>query len=196
MTAKVIMIPSEERSPILLDAFGRVHQSKYYGTPLESTAGKDSYQNLYLVVDENIKSGDFVCNTAKKLVFKADKELIDRMVNNKHLFKYILKVIASTEHLQSKTPSEEFKNVSHANVVPTIPESFIQNYIVSRLLQIEEVNVEMNQPVCECDTTEKELKCFHKVGIHDCTKPYDGDDFYGHKIKTTEDNEVIIHLKK
>ena len=98
------------------------------------------------------------------------------------------KLVASMDPALFKYDSNVIKG--KRKFLPQIPQEFIQRY-ATRNGEVSIIRLEMNQPVCQCDTFEKESECVFKSGIHDCTKPYDGDDPYGHNLKLIN-NKVII----
>ena len=173
-------------------------------------------QHLYFVSDDMVEEGDWfhyhtnisgniikqVLEVVPGQITCTDMELIPTDVLN------ISKIVATSDETLStcsklvvkidNTKAECVSNVKEccgkiANsryMLPQIPKEFIQRY-ATRNGEVSIIRLEMNEPVCQCDTFEKEIHCAWKVGIHDCTKPYDGDDPYGHNLKLT-DNKVII----
>ena len=186
---KVIMIPTGEKAIMGGIEYFSNTKSIQLRTH-ESTIGEG--KQIYFVSDEGIKEGDWGIIT----VNTPEGKLHTSLYKCKDPTKEIgggKKVIATRDKslkiniVKDLDTGEETEGIA----LPQIPEAFIQDFVESNG-EIKQVEIEMNQPVCQCDTTEKELNCMFKSGIHDCTKPYDGNDFYGHNIKTTENNEVII----
>ena len=72
------MLPTEKASDLLLDAFGRLHESKYYGKPWESIAGEDKHQFLHVIsIDkEEWNPGDsiYTTNVPVETIKGIDKE--------------------------------------------------------------------------------------------------------------------------
>lgn len=192
---KVMMIPTKDESSIILDAFDRIGLSKYYGKPWKSTAGKDEYQHLYFVSDDNPKKGDIVLNTENNTIgvyagmFSSEKS--NRNTNAHHveidgavipvvIFRDWNKVVATTDvYLLGR---EYYDANFNYYTVPKIPESFVTEFVNS-LGEMDEVTI-ATKP------------CYDSI-------PEDEDEIIGswrayvdYKAKLTEDNEVIIIEEK
>lgn len=166
----IVMLSTETASGLLIHPKGNLHQTKYYGRAMESTLGKDIYQNLHILSDEEIKEGDTYVNEKGRLL------LHKNILNPKGK-----KVIATTDKslLQKISNPVGFDYPYRQVEFPQIPESFLPIFVKA----YNEGNL--------ITEVELEYEVFTEtVG----TSEFDFMEQDSSKLKTTESNEVIISL--
>lgn len=199
-THKVVMLSTEKESPIWLSNRNTLSSAKKEGDGFiisHPKLGKN--QHLYIISDEETKEGDWIIG-----IDPISKGILCQVKKDEKIGNCYKKVIASTDKsLKLKCIScngTGEKNESHEsnspydkpcsscysgyNTISQIPESFIQAYIKS---------YNEGNPITEVDleyeSYNEEYKDKFGTDYSDWTpKKY--------KLKTREDNTVIIHQSK
>ena len=112
---KVVMLPTEKSSDIILRTRGNViHQRKYYGTAWEDMG--DVYQHLYFLSDDEIKEGDWCYDEYNKVVFQNNSSGTPGASK---------KIIATTDRLEIPYQFDKW------SIIPQPSEGFIQKFVDS-----------------------------------------------------------------
>lgn len=120
---KVVMLPTNEKAPILKSDNGIVHSGHFYVTNL---CKDESYQNLYITSDDKIKEGDWL--------LPSQKDMFDRVIP----YQYIngnggindKKIIATTDtSLILYNESDFIKNSPTVILLPQPSQAFIEKYV-------------------------------------------------------------------
>jgi len=129
--AKVIMLPTEDKSNILLH---KQNRSLFYTqVPIKEDMLLDNPQHLYFTSDDEIKEGDWYIDDTDTI-----RKSLTSDKNYWEVRKNEVKIIATTDtklgYFQREPKSPYFEQL------PQIPQSFIEKYV--KLGGIDEVNVE------------------------------------------------------
>ncbi len=189
-TFKVVMLPTEKESAIHLrnkkltsnGSLNGAGKLQLFNPPLINIDKAYQYynkQHLYIVSDEKIKEGDYWFNSITKDIGISNFKLGIPLE-----WDSTLKIVSSSDRSLG---------------LPLIHDSFLPPFIkaYNEGKKIEELNLELNEPVCKCDTQEKLYKCpYACLSGEDCKAPNPNNDFYGLSPKVRKDNTVIIHQSK
>jgi len=167
----IVMLPTEKSNLIACD-----DGTLFYYHKEQTGGGIAQCQHLYILSDEEIKEGDWCIRDGWDL-FQADKWIINALKTGDLRKHQIKKVIATTDKSLTK---EHDDTVPFPKTRPTgiklIPKSFLPIFVKA---------YNEGNPI-----TEVELECKYytngKISILDRIL----------QLKTTESNEVIIHLPK
>ena len=170
-THKVVMLPTEKASDLLLHTLTDIKPILYFKQDYKGTNGK--YQHLYIVSDDEIQRGDWAINSLNE-IYQLKKDHFPLIINGiKHQ-----KIIATTDKLLYLLKDNK-DGFSTTEALPQLPESFIQAYVKA---------YNAGKPITEVDL-EMENK---QVSIN-----YHKDLWVDNwVVKTRPDNTVILHQSK
>lgn len=134
LNCKVVMLPSNEKSPLILGTNGKLYSSKFDSPNIEHLKGT-TFQHLYFISDEKIKECDWAYNE-KLGVFQILSE-------NEPTF-YDRKIVATTDNKIGIKPFTSF---------PEPSDLFIERYIkeYNKDKQIKSVMISADYPRCGGD---------------------------------------------
>lgn len=171
-THKVVMLPTEKASPLILERTRTNPKLIFNYNDTKSLREQYQFQSLYIISDDEIKKGDWIIakqTDDSSFIHQVTQSSIDRIkVSDK-------KIVATTDssllvYLTDLAPKANYP-------LPQIPESFIQAYIKA---------YNEGKPITEVDL-EIVIGQGQENGETTSIKEW---------IKTREDNTIIIHRAK
>lgn len=168
-TFKVVMLPiTEKAESVILKINNRLSFNKGYFTQSYLKETGQTANHLSIISDEQPKEGDWVYDSIKNQIVKANTNLIS------DLFK---KIVATTDKLISTNmkDSNAVRDIDFDIEVPQLNESFIQAYIKA---------YNEGNPITEVDLEMEYNKLYPMVENNNII------------IKTRPDNTVIVHQSK
>lgn len=135
---KIVVLPTKNASKLF--SFGGK-----LGFDSEIEVVDKRNKHLYVLSNEKVKDDDWFYVNSKGL---NTYNTIGRFegVNKNHHQSNISKIIATSDHLQSTIPSEEFKNVSYPELIPYLTDSFVKDFVIlsNAGITITEVSIEVD----------------------------------------------------
>ena len=218
--AKVIMLPTKKAENVSRDLLLCIKSYKDNTLTYDIDEGikgqlkmgvslyaKDDFyqsQHLYVVSDKSIKDLDLI-DVNKHLLFISSNKMIQCVTFSNKRVKTIgeyYEIIGTTDNslvLNPKTYDDGTPIAFHTTVLlPTVSNLFINKYIKQYNAEtpIVDVLVELNEPVCKCNSVEKLMKCcFATNGGEDCQAPNPNNDFYGLRPKLRGNELIITKIK-
>ena len=191
--AKVVMLPrnSNNKTKSTLKKY-KIDNSLHYDNN-HYLGGDYEHQHLYITVDDEIEKNDYIHN----VLFNTIEQCTTPLLVSKHQIQGSQKVIATTDKSLTIDKLVNYGNTGfqkQSKLLPQPSQAFIKKYC--ELGGIDKVGIELNQPVCQCDTMDKLVKCPFSYDTHGCQKPFNTGDFYGHNVKINSHNEITIYSIK
>lgn len=188
--SSVVMLPTNDKSTNLLECIKTFNLSDEDQAEVgELRIGFGMYsvneffikQHLYFTTNESIRINDHVLHESSGRILQVGSITPTNIIEKEYHINGIEVLIVDCVKIVASTDGKLNLNL--------IGSDFVENYVSTR---VGKIILEYNDPVCQCDTFEKEFNCTYSFG-ENCVKPHNGD-FYGLKFKVDESGFIVTKL--